>query len=36
MQSVVVLHVAFSKDMVVGAKEGKGEIGLEEEGGRNL
>ena len=30
------LQEAFSRDMVVGAKEGKGEIGLEEEGGRNL
>ena len=30
------LQVAFSRDMVVGAKGGKGEIGLEEEGGKDL
>ena len=28
------LQVAFSRDIVVGAKEGVEEIGLEEEGGR--
>ena len=31
---VVVLQVAFSRDIVVGAKEVVEEIGLEEEGGR--
>ena len=30
------LQVAFSRDIVVGAKEVVGEMGLEEEGGRKI